>query len=469
MADDGVQVLQNLVGIFGQKTLGMLIVNLKRILELPGLHEGVGECGDGAQVVVDGQELARKSAGVRQTPRLQVSLQEIAKAVGIGIEVGDLLQGFDGCFRISSFEQIAALHEQRIAVAGIEGKHALQNFFCTARRAFGAQSLSGSCENLPGFILLAQADVDFRQADAHGGVFRIHFQNLLEDADRVFKFAGFQELFGDLQVLGAGVVEQSLLGVELGQFQHALKRWLELADFLVHGDGLDRETLSGIGIAYGLETFGGFVGFAEAGVEIANGVGDGKVFGVRLENFFVLGDGILHLALLDILLRRAEDLLFVEPETERHMSTNSSPWFCRERFAEEPLTEKLLHRESNDGSWEVLPGGTSHWPNSFLEMAGRTMAIVRLGGWKCMVTKDYQKGVYVRVTLGIRGGTAGVAAVWYKSVMWQGTWKSVTFRRWPARNLFCVRLFPSATKLAWRRGYGLVSLTSRLFTSWLNL
>jgi hypothetical protein len=46
------------------------------------------------------------------------------------------------------------------------------------------------------------------------------------------------------------------------------------------------------------------------------------------------------------------------------------------------------------------------------------------------------------------GGTGGVAAVWYKSVMWQGTWKSVTFRRWPARNLFCVRLFPSATKLA---------------------
>jgi hypothetical protein len=42
----------------------------------------------------------------------------------------------------------------------------------------------------------------------------------------------------------------------------------------------------------------------------------------------------LHLALLDILLRSAENLLFVEPETERHKSTNSSPWF----------TPKRLHR-----------------------------------------------------------------------------------------------------------------------------
>ncbi|MGA9687945.1 MAG: hypothetical protein WBQ81_14415, partial [Candidatus Sulfotelmatobacter sp.] len=37
-----------------------------------------------------------------------------------------------------------------------------------------------------------------------------------------------------------------------------------------------------------------------------------------------------------------------------------------------------------------------------------TRAIVRLGGWMRMVTKGYRKGVYERVTKGIRGGTGGL-------------------------------------------------------------
>ena len=272
------------------------------------------------------RSLLAKRAGIGEAASLQICLEQIAKAIGIGIEIRNFLQRFDGGLGVAGLEQIAALHEQRVAVAGIEREHALQNFFGGGQRALGAQSLGGSGENLPGFILLAQADINFRQADAHGGIFRIHFQNLLEDADGVIQFAGFQEFFRDLQVLGAGIVEESLLGVEFGQFQHALERGLELADFLVHGDGLDRETLVGIGIAYALEAFGSFVGFPEAGVEIADGIGDGEILGIGFENLFVLSDGVLHLALLDILLRSAENFLFVEPETERHKSTNSRPW-----------------------------------------------------------------------------------------------------------------------------------------------
>ena len=60
------------------------------------------------------------------------------------------------------------------------------------QRSLGTQSFGGGGENLPGVILLAEADVDFRQADAHVGVFRIHFQNLLEDADGVLEFAYFR-------------------------------------------------------------------------------------------------------------------------------------------------------------------------------------------------------------------------------------------------------------------------------------
>jgi hypothetical protein len=44
------------------------------------------------------------------------------------------------------------------------------------------------------------------------------------------------------------------------------------------------------------------------------------------------------------------------------------------------------------------------WPNSYLEMAGRTRAIVRLDKRNRVVTKGYQgyrKGVYDRVTKGI--------------------------------------------------------------------
>ena len=128
-----------------------------------------------------------------------------------------------------------------------------------------------------------------------------------------------------MQVLRAGVVEQALLGIEFCKFQQALKRRLELANLLVHRDGLDRETLAGIGIAYRLETSRSFVGFAEAGIEIADGVGDRQVLGIMLEDFFVLGDGVLQLALLDILLRTGQNLLFVEAE-QCHKSTNSRTW-----------------------------------------------------------------------------------------------------------------------------------------------
>src|SRR4029077_1593056 len=164
-----------------------------------------------------------------------------------------------------------------------------------------------------------------------------------ENADRIIQLAGCQEFLGHVQVLRTGIIEESLLSVEFGQLQHALKGRLELADFLVHGDGLDRETLIGIGIAHGLEALGGFVDFAETGIEIADGIGDREVLGIGFEDLFVLGDGVLHLALLDILLRSAENVLFVEPETERHMSTNSRTWFTPAKAAPKDFhTLKLM-------------------------------------------------------------------------------------------------------------------------------
>ena len=156
-------------------------------------------------------------------------------------------------------------------------------------------------------------------------LFSIHLEDLLENADCVLEFSGFQEFFCDLQVLRAGVVEKTLLRVEFRQLQEAFKRRLELADLLVHRDGLNRESLAGIGIAHSLETFGGFGGFAETRIEVANGIGDGQVLGIILEDLLVFGDGILQLALLNVLLSTGKNLLLVEAK-QCHKSANSRTW-----------------------------------------------------------------------------------------------------------------------------------------------
>ena len=165
------------------------------------------------------------------------------------------------------------------------------------------------------------------------------------------------------------------MSVKLCQLQHALKRRLELADLLVHGDSLDRESLGGIGIAHTLKTGRGLVVIAHAGVEVSNGVTHREILGIILEDLVVLSDGILQLALLDILLRSAEDLLFVEPETERHIGTNSSPW---------------SYRGSYEHSWEASPWKClrqsrmqSRWPVGQGQLYGWTWQIA----WLLRVTK----------------------------------------------------------------------------------
>ena len=47
-------------------------------------------------------------------------------------------------------------------------------------------------------------------------------------------------------------------------------------------------------------------------MQVAYGIQNREVLGIVLEDFFVLSDGVLQLALLDVLLGRAEDLRFVE-------------------------------------------------------------------------------------------------------------------------------------------------------------
>ena len=67
-----------------------------------------------------------------------------------------------------------------------------------------------------------QPDINLGQLDPHGHVFRVHFEDLLEKPHGLIKIAALHEVFGDLQVLGAGVVEQTLLRVEFRQLQRSI-------------------------------------------------------------------------------------------------------------------------------------------------------------------------------------------------------------------------------------------------------
>ena len=214
-----------------------------------------------------------------------------------------------------------------MTVAGIQSQHAVQDLFRGPELAASTQAVGSGGEKLPGFRFLIEPDVNLGQPGTHGDVFRIHFQGLLENPHCLFQLAGAQKFFRYLQVLRPGIVEKSLLGIELGQSQYALQGGFQLGELLVHGDGFDGEALRGIGVANALERFDGLVGLSETSVEVSDGVGDGEFLGVGFENFFVLSNGILQLALLDELLRSAESFLFVEAKTERHKIADSSSRF----------------------------------------------------------------------------------------------------------------------------------------------
>src|ERR1700756_244338 len=98
----------------------MLVVNLKGVLVVAGLHQRVSKGDNGGQVVVNREQLVRDRARIGKASYLQVGLQQIAEAVGIGVQISDFLQRFDRVFGVARFDQILALHQERISVARIE-------------------------------------------------------------------------------------------------------------------------------------------------------------------------------------------------------------------------------------------------------------------------------------------------------------------------------------------------------------
>ena len=123
------------------------------------------------------------------------------------VEVGSLLQVPDGALRIVALEGGLPAQQQNVAVAGIEHQHPLQNVFGGGERSTPAQRFSGRAENFPRLFLFSQPDINLGKLDPHGHIFRVHFEDLLEKAHGLVEVAILHEVFGDLQILGAGVIE----------------------------------------------------------------------------------------------------------------------------------------------------------------------------------------------------------------------------------------------------------------------
>ena len=135
---------------------------------------------------MDLDQFSGQGSCFRQGSALQVSLEQCAQAFGVGIQIRNLPQIFDSPGNIAGLECNAATQHHRVAIARVEGKHSLQDVLSRTKRAAGTQTFSRGSENLPGFRLLAQADINLCQLHSHGSVFGIHFQRFLEYPDSLF-------------------------------------------------------------------------------------------------------------------------------------------------------------------------------------------------------------------------------------------------------------------------------------------
>ena len=135
---------------------------------------------------MDSNQFSGECACFRQSPALQVSLQQCAQAFGVGIQIRNLPQIFDSSCNIAGLECNPSAQHHGVAIARVEGKHPLQDVLGRTERAAGTQTFSRGSENLPGFRLLAQADINLCQLHSHGSVFGIHFQRFLEYPDSLF-------------------------------------------------------------------------------------------------------------------------------------------------------------------------------------------------------------------------------------------------------------------------------------------
>ncbi len=133
---------------------------------------------------------------------------------------------------------------------------------------------------------------------------------------------GLEQMVRHLHVLGARVIEEALLGIKFGQLDARIDgAGIQIGELLVDGNGFYCEAVLRILVADFLEIYASLVVLTQTGMEVANRVEDSQVLGVLFDHLFVLGNGIGKLALLDMLLSRAEDLCLVETKPKCHIES----------------------------------------------------------------------------------------------------------------------------------------------------
>ena len=165
-------------------------------------------------------------------------------------------------------------------------------------------------------MIAAGAAIQVSQTLLHPGIFGVEFQNFAIDVDGGAGIPGAQVQLGQRGILRARIAKKALRAVEFGQLQHAIAgAGAKLGHLLVHGDGLDHEPVGGIGVGDFAEALQAVVETAHANIEVTDRVHHGEVAGIAFQDLFVLGDGILQLALQHKALRCLQDLRLVKAKS----------------------------------------------------------------------------------------------------------------------------------------------------------
>src|SRR5437879_11528970 len=117
-----------------------------------------GKLSNRGEIVMHREQFVGDRPGFRKLASQQISLEQVAQPLRIGIDVRNLMQGGNRSGAVSGLEQVLPLHQQGVRISGIERQHALQDFLSAAQRSLRAHTLSGSGKNLPGIGLLAETD-----------------------------------------------------------------------------------------------------------------------------------------------------------------------------------------------------------------------------------------------------------------------------------------------------------------------
>ena len=205
------------------------------------------------------------------------------------------------------------LQQQRGWIGGRHLQGSLHHLFGFARVAAVEQALPIGEVRFRGVALLPHHVIELGQAHLHPWVFRLHFQQAMQHLDGLGPAVGFQVRFGDLQEQRPRFAQHALLHVKVGQ----LLEWIDLirgqlGDLFINRDGLAVESVGQIHLRQPFEVFERMGHVTLAGVEVAHRHQGGLISRIVTQDLLILGDGLVDLALVQILQSALERFALIE-------------------------------------------------------------------------------------------------------------------------------------------------------------